>query len=476
MQVKKFEAKNMKEALQMVKSELGPDAIILQAKDSKKGRGIAGGASVELTAAISEQKYKERQYTLARLKEEQRQKFLQAQAKTQKKYITKAVNSYYEDERIKKKRILPIRRQYIDIDDDEQQQTQQASVPAPITSNVNQQNTNVLRVKGAAKQAFESLNDDFIEKNYKPSLATKGKAHSEVDILKQEVVRLQSVIAKFKDVPQTFVPSHAGSEMGVPDYLAFVYDKLLSAGIAKEILVEIMDKAKEELQHAKGLKPAVVEGWVAKYILDTITVTGDNAGKKIEVFLGASGAGKTASLIKYASHQIIMHRKSVAIITTDTAKVGAVEQLKIYAKILNVPFAIINKQEDWSSILSQLNHVDHILVDTPGYTLKDLSEVNALKDKVGHLLDRARCHFVCPVNLHEKQSLELAKRYQMFHYDDIICTKLDENTNHGSLYTINKKLNVPLHSFGIGPNIPEDFEFATRERVLDLIFKITKKE
>ena len=70
MQVKKFEAKTMNEALQMVKTELGPEAIILSAKDHKKGYGIGGEASVELTAAISETKYKERQFALAKLKEQ----------------------------------------------------------------------------------------------------------------------------------------------------------------------------------------------------------------------------------------------------------------------------------------------------------------------------------------------------------------------------------------------------------------------
>tara|TARA_B100001248_G_C27399032_1_gene468311 strand:+ start:4791 stop:6188 length:1398 start_codon:yes stop_codon:yes gene_type:complete len=464
MQVKKFEAKNMQEALQMVKTELGPDAIILSAKDNKKGYGIAGSTSVELTAAISEQKYRERQFALAKLKEEERKKLHEAKARTQKKYIQRAVKSFYDQQEEVKRRQLPKRRPYIEIQDE--------SIAQEEVATESQEKSNLARLQTATQSALQSLNNDFIETKRRVNHA---KNDSEIAQLKQEVLRLQSVLQKFQQMPQTFIENPSQHGGAVPAYLDHMYEKLNDAGINVDLIKEILKEGDKAMSSVKDKKAALIEGWVAKYFLDTIDVTGDDQGKKIEIFMGAAGSGKTASLVKYASHQIIRHRKNVAIITTNTNKVGAIEQLKIYARILNIPFAIINRNEDWEPILKQLRHMDHILVDTPGYTLKDLSEINALKDSVGHLLEKSRVHYVCPLTMGEKQALELAKRYQIFHYDDIICTKLDETSQHGLIYTLNRKLNIPLHSFGIGANIPEDFEFATRERVLDLIFKITKK-
>jgi flagellar biosynthesis protein FlhF len=69
---------------------------------------------------------------------------------------------------------------------------------------------------------------------------------------------------------------------------------------------------------------------------------------------------------------------------------------------------------------------------------------------------------------------ELCSRYQMSRFDDIIATKIDESSNHGILYNLQRRTEKPLYAFGIGPKVPEDIELATRERVIDLIFKITK--
>jgi flagellar biosynthesis protein FlhF len=75
----------------------------------------------------------------------------------------------------------------------------------------------------------------------------------------------------------------------------------------------------------------------------------------------------------------------------------------------------------------------------------------------------------------ELDAYEACHRYRVVNFDDIIATRLDESSNHGFLYNIQRKTDKPLYAFGLGAKIPEDIELATRERVLDLIYKITKK-
>src|SRR5438067_5576356 len=96
MQVKKFEAKTMKEALQMVKQELGPEAIILSAKDNKKSFGLAGKGSIEVTAAISEKSLQNKQYAESHLPEQSRERYRANSAKNQRNFIENTVNRYQQ--------------------------------------------------------------------------------------------------------------------------------------------------------------------------------------------------------------------------------------------------------------------------------------------------------------------------------------------------------------------------------------------
>jgi signal recognition particle GTPase len=77
------------------------------------------------------------------------------------------------------------------------------------------------------------------------------------------------------------------------------------------------------------------------------------------------GGGKTSQLVKTAAQLVIREKKKVAIVTTDTSKVGAVDQLKIYCQILNVPFAIIRDRSEWQWLESQLGSIDHVLSRLP---------------------------------------------------------------------------------------------------------------
>ena len=126
------------------------------------------------------------------------------------------------------------------------------------------------------------------------------------------------------------------------------------------------------------------------------------------------------------------------------------------------------------SIERQLSEYDHILVDFPGLTLKNMNEIDFIKDLMPGSEGGRSVHYVQSVLSKDEDVFELASRYLPFKFDDVIFTRLDETVQHGIIYNFQKKFGVPLHSFGIGPSVPEDYEVATKERVVDLIFKLSK--
>ncbi|MBK9323240.1 MAG: flagellar biosynthesis protein FlhF [Bdellovibrionaceae bacterium] len=457
MQVRKFEARTMKEALEMVKSELGPDAIILSARDNNKSYGLVGDGSVEITAAVSDETLHKKKFAEARLREQEKEKFSRSSARVQKDLIEKMVNKHLQKNQAP--RSITSQR-YIEIDDDGLYSKAQ-SMQKPQPQQSHKAPTNLPVMSSASIKA---------------PTAIPASANIEIQSLKTEIANLKQILAQFQAIPQNFIQGHPGAEFGLSFDLSFIFEKLTSAGVASEIAASICEKAQKELPATKLKNRALVEGWVARYILESTKVATPEEIRdtKVHVFVGAAGSGKTMALVKMASHLVVRENKKVAILSADTFKVGASDQMRIYAQILNIPFSVIRNPSDWYQIMNFMNSVDYILVDYPGLSLRNSEEGLNLKRLLPPANLKAKVHLVLSTLAKDQDVTELGRRYSVLNYNDVIFTGLDESVQHGTIYNFMRRFDVPLHSFGIGTRVPEDFEFATRERVLDLLFKITQ--
>lgn len=473
MQVKKFEAKTMKEALEMIKRQLGPEAIILSAKDNTQGFGLVGQRSVEVTAAIPEGSLRRKQIAETKMPEAIRQKFSQAPARRQREYLEKS------DFRAAPvvpppppKQVITKNTRYIEIQD-EDQSVQISGVTATNPTTLAKQ-----RVKSAAQQAWQAMNEAAV--SAKPAAAAPTPIvkdeikNGEIKALKDEIGELKKIIETFHKVPQSFMAMHPGAEFGLSYELSHTFQKLVQAGVGRAIAVDILEKAQKELPREQLAKPAFIDAWVAKYFLDNTKICDNRHAGKIHCFVGPSGQGKTTTLVKIAGEMVITQKKKIAILTTNVMKVGAAEQLRIYAQILNVPFGIIYNENNLAEALDKVAGVDYVLIDYPGLNLKTTEELDWLKQMLPPPMDEPTVHYVQSVLANEESSLELAGRYKDLHLHDVIFTGLDEAVQHGLIYNFQDRTKLPLHSFGIGRNIPEDLEPATKERVVDLIFKLSK--
>ncbi|UXR64331.1 flagellar biosynthesis protein FlhF [Bdellovibrio bacteriovorus] len=469
MQVKKFEARTMKEALEMVKTQLGPDAIILSARDNNKSFGLVGEGSVEITAAVSEETLQKKKFAESRLREQDRVKFNNSSARQQKELIQKMVTKHVQKAAPTQQAQPITQRRYIDIEDEQE---------------LNRQNrVSEERVRSAAQRALNAFQEqdeifsrggNTAKKVAVPAKVVPAPESPEIQALKSEIASLKQVISQFQQMPQTFTGSHPGADYGINYDLSFVYSKLTGAGMAPEIAAEILTQAQETLPALKLKNRSLVEAWVARHVLDATKIAANPSQGKIHCFVGPAGSGKTSALIKMASNMVVREGKKIALFTTDTFKVGAADQMKIYAQILNVPFSVIRTQQDWTNLMRYLANVDCVLVDYTGLSLKSNEEIQMLKSLLPPAALNPNIHLTLSTNAKDGDCTELGRRYSVLGYKDVIFTSLDESTQHGTIYNFMKRFDVPLHSFGIGPRVPEDFEFATKERLLDLIFRITQ--
>jgi flagellar biosynthesis protein FlhF len=468
MQVKKFEARTMKEALEMVKSQLGPDAIILSARDNNKSYGLVGEGSVEITAAVSEETLQKKKFAESKLRQQDLERFAKSPARQQKELITKMVDKH--NQRNQPPAAITKRR-YIDIEEDEQEQTR-AQAKRALNAFAEQQG-HYGNQKAAVPVPQQQAAVPAVVRQPVRAAVPVGET-DEVRALKSEISNLRQMITQFQTMPQTFVSGHPGSDYGIPYDLSFIFEKLTAAGMAPEITAEILTKAQDAIPALKMKNKPLVDAWVARHVLEATKVSENPSHGKVHCFVGPAGAGKTSAMIKMASHMVVKEGKRVALFTTDTYKVGASDQMRIFAQILNVPFSVIRTQGDWTNLLRYLANVDCVLVDYAGLSLKNQDEINMIRGLLPPQSLQAQCHLVLPSNAKDQDATELGRRYAVVGYKDVIFTGLDESTQHGTIYNFMKRFDVPLHSFGIGPRVPEDFEFATKERLLDLLFRITK--
>lgn len=513
MRVKRFEAKTMKEALQMVKNDLGPDAIILSAKDNRKSYGIAGEGSVEVTAAVSDSTLHKKNYVESRLPDGARDRFRQAPAKKQKEIIDRVADRKLQEFQTKQNARYQIEQtelgggrvrqatsaNYIDIPDEDQdedvfvqrrldfKQARSQRPPLPQESSPEQSSPHALRrIRNAVQEAAQAgryTADEAPVKKNSPAVGravagemprAKAPSSEEVLALKNEIFRLQKIIESSQATPAPIVNIHPGAEFGLNFDFSHSYQKLLEVGISAEYASEILLMAQKEIDPVQAKKKALIDAWMARWFLTNINTQAQPYAGRVHLFVGCAGSGKTSTLVKMASHLVVNEKKRVAVVSTDSFKVGAVEQMKIYCQILNIPFAVIRSKNEWEWVMSQLSYCDYILIDSPGFHLQSLEEIHLYKDLLPPADLNAVTHLVLSSTNKDADALEVAKRFKIANYGDLIFSNLDQATQHGVIFNVHRRLGLPLHSFGTGHRVPEDFEVATKERVLDLIFKLTK--
>ena len=465
MQVRKFEARTMKDALEMVKKQLGPDAIILAAKDNSNKYGLVGESSFEITAAVSEETLHKKKFVESRMGTNDQQQFQNSSARTQKEIISKFVTRH----------TTPVAKatttqRYIDINDEKnaaEERIKNAVQRAFDAGAVLNERAATAQVNQARRQGAKKPNEENRQLGV--------HSDSEINSLRLEIAGLKQLIKNIQPSSESRSQSHyPGENFGIHYELSSQFQGLVKEGILEELAAEMILELQSQVPVTRLKNKPLVEGYLAKKILEEIVISNSDT-KKFHFFVGPSGGGKTSSIIKMASQLIVRDNKKVALLTMDTQKVGAVEQLRIYSQILNVPFAVIRGREDWREILKFINSIDYILIDTPGTNLKSNEELAVFENLIMKEIPSKAIHLVLSARNKYEDLQGVLEKFALLNVTDVIFNHLDETVQNGNVYSFNKVNKLPLFAFGIGQRIPEDFEYATKERLVDLIFHITQK-
>ena len=286
---------------------------------------------------------------------------------------------------------------------------------------------------------------------------------SSVEALKQKF-SYQCDISELKETMNVLLDNNSAR---YPEHLRDVYMRMIANGVSRFKATSLVETIKKNYPYediATYEKGAVI---AEQLIARSLRKDGPKE-KRIKAFIGPTGVGKTTTLAKLAAHYCIEKKMKVGMITTDTYRIAAAEQLKVYARIMGLPIQIASEKDIFLRSLASFADKDMILVDTPGRNHNDdrcLHELkNILEPGVENIL------LLSPSTSRE-YLLDTANRFKIFNYDRIILTKVDECGHFGSMYDILDELGKPVSHLTTGQNVPKDIEKASPERLAKLILE-----
>ncbi|OLS03756.1 flagellar biosynthesis protein FlhF [Tissierella creatinophila] len=188
--------------------------------------------------------------------------------------------------------------------------------------------------------------------------------------------------------------------------------------------------------------------------------------RKTNVFVGPTGVGKTTTIAKIAAQESLENKKKVGLITIDTYKIGAVEQLKTYAEILKLPFEVVHRPEKMKEKLEKLKDCDVLLIDTLGTSQRNKEKLNDINLYLENIKNKTNRFLVLSVSTDIETTNSIFQKYKVLDYNGLILTKFDEVTNFNNLWNIIEHNEYPVQYFCHGQNVPDDIEKATLENLI----------
>jgi flagellar biosynthesis protein FlhF len=246
--------------------------------------------------------------------------------------------------------------------------------------------------------------------------------------------------------------------------------RMLSAGISPEFVRALAkDLRSWRAESRQEGAPESCLHYLRGKLMDAVEVTGpETEGAKVWSFIGPTGVGKTTTLAKLAAHFSLRLAQRITLVTIDTYRIGAVNQLKTYARILGLPLEIASGREEFQEILGSNRDRDLVLVDTAGRNPHSREQLKELK---GILTadPRVENHLVLSATTKDFDLAQTVERFSLLPIRSYIFTKLDETDEYSSLFNQLLRFRRPLSYLTIGQKVPEDIELATKGRVASMV-------
>lgn len=408
--IKKFQGKTEAEATERAKKELGENVVIMNVKTLKK-KGMF--------------------------------KFL----KPQRVEVTVAL----EEER-----------ERIALQKAEEKKAEAESVPLPVHK---------------AQPIFSEETLRKFEMATEKSSEDEGKEKAETKVLEEKLDTLQTLLeqklqkTEEEETSLENTENFKNSELG--KFQTLLQEKMVENEVSEEVIHQILDEMEKNINPNMPFDQAlaiIYQKMILKFGKPESITPAEN-GPKVVFFIGPTGVGKTTTIAKIASKFCVEGKKKVALLTADTYRIAAAEQLRVYADILEVPFRVIYTVEEMQNCMNEFREFDYIFVDTAGHSHQNESQKESMGEFIHSLDDKVEkeVYLVISATTKYKDLLQITDSYSKITDYKLVFTKLDETSTLGNLLNVKLHTKAPLSYVTCGQNVPDDIEQFNPQKTVKML-------
>ncbi|MBN1493496.1 MAG: flagellar biosynthesis protein FlhF [Candidatus Omnitrophica bacterium] len=314
---------------------------------------------------------------------------------------------------------------------------------------------------------------NFLADLYKKSDQPKVDLHSNSHdagalgsrILQYELKEIKDLVSNVLKRSQYSDLSNLSDEL--LDFHLLLIQQHVSEDLAKEIIHRINNELRNEELNNRDLIREVLKKTVCNMLKRSDPIVVNKPGKRV-AFIGPTGVGKTTTIAKLAANFALQQGKKVGLITIDTYRIAAVEQLRIYADIINIPLEVVLTVYEMKKALEKLKHCDLILIDTAGRSQNNKMQMSELKAFLD-VIDPDETHLVLSTITNYQNVMDTIEKFNDLHFDKLLFTKLDEAVNFGLILSIITKVSKSMSYLTMGQNVPDDIEIGDSRYVAELL-------
>lgn len=425
MRIKKFTGHTFKDAAEAMKRELGPEAIVIHTHTRNSGGalGLFGKRIIEITGAVDDVQMDNR---------ESERTSANIQAST---YSLQSLSR-------KKRAERPNEAKRNSAADGEQAGANIALA---------------LRRRGANQG----------ETDYRSTTANRVEELAVLHQVQDEVQSVKGILQTLQhDVRRIKIPT-------LPKILQQAYTQLCAGEVEEPLACTLVHSVFEELSPEHHLREDVVEQQLLQRIESMLRIEQSpplrQQGPRVIALIGPTGVGKTTSIAKLASINKLLAHKHVALVSADTYRIGALDQLRTFAAIAQIPLEVTYEPSDVSSALSKFQEYDMIFLDTVGRSQRnehDLAELSAILKAA----NADEVHLTLTPSTSFSTLVEIAERFGSLNPNRLLFTKIDEARAHGSILNLVHRMRLPVSYLTNGQTVPDDLMVAEPSHLASLIY------
>jgi flagellar biosynthesis protein FlhF len=306
--------------------------------------------------------------------------------------------------------------------------------------------------------------------------------HSTPILTEKPVIKDEALLSEIRQMKEMMSKLASRSHLTVAErhpVLVQLEEQLLTQEVDVLIVEQTLNHIEEILEGSdeepnKEMAAAIAKDYLLQ-LLKTDVSKHIASDTKVVHFVGPTGVGKTTTIAKLAAEQVLKHHRKVGFITSDTYRIAAVEQLKTYANILNIPLEVVFSPQDLNKAFLQLKDRDVIFMDTAGRNFRNemyVSELHALMQSKG----KSETFLVLSLTTKYKDMKVITDNFSKFNLDKVLFTKMDETDSYGCIVNLLNDFPLKLSYVTNGQNVPDDITVADENAIIGLIMGATSDE